>query len=295
MSYAVSLRQEVRPVSPFRLSGGAARDGLLRRRAGTLQRLLHRDDEPVLVAVSQIRLDRVLLVAWAPTLAAAGHGLARMRFALGLDDDLSEFYRRFSRDPLIGDSVRRAPWLRVPRHPEPFEALAWAICEQLIDYERAAAIERRVLARLGRRCPISGLRDLPTAAALAAAAPALLESFDLAAGRALALVRAAREVASGRVDLCSGDHETGWRRLCAIPGIGAWTVQTVALHGQGRYDQLPAGDLKFLKLVGRLLARGDPRARASEREVRALFSPYAEWAGLAGAHALASPGRRGIR
>ena len=87
------------------------------------------------------------------------------------------------------------------------------------------------------------MRDAPTAAALAAQAPALLESFDLSAGRAVALVRAAREVASGRVDLDDPDHERGWRRLRAIRGIGSWTVQTLALTGQGRLDQLPAGDL----------------------------------------------------
>ena len=56
---------------------------------------------------------------------------------------------------------------------------------------------------------------------LAAQAPALLESMDLSAGRAVTLVRAAREVASGRVDLYDGDHEAGWRRLRAIRGSAA--------------------------------------------------------------------------
>jgi 3-methyladenine DNA glycosylase/8-oxoguanine DNA glycosylase len=179
--------------------------------------------------------------------------------------------------------------LRVRRRPEPFEALAWAICEQLIEYERAAAIERRVVAALGRRSlgwdvSTSALRDVPAPAVLAGTAPALLESFDLAHGRALALVRAAREVARGRVNLHGADHERGWRRLRAIPGIGSWTVEMLALHGQGRHDQLPAGDLALLKLVGRLLSGGDPRARAQEHEVRELFLPYGEWAGLAAAH-----------
>jgi 3-methyladenine DNA glycosylase/8-oxoguanine DNA glycosylase len=95
----------------------------------------------------------------------------------------------------------------------------------------------------------------------------------------------AREVASGRVDLFDPDPEPGWRRLRAIPGIGAWTIQTMALTGQGRLDQLPVGDLAYLKLVGRLKT-GDPRARASEDEVAELFAPYGEWAGLAGVYAL---------
>ncbi|HTA36198.1 MAG TPA: hypothetical protein VK761_05745, partial [Solirubrobacteraceae bacterium] len=181
-------------------------DGLLRRRGGVVERLLHDDGEPVLVRAAQPSSDRVLLGARARTQATAAHGIERMRFALGVDDDLSEFHRRFARDPLIGRSITRRPWLRPSRRPEPFEALAWAVCEQLIEYERAAAIERRVVARLGRRWigwdgTPSPLRDMPTAQALAGTAPALLESFDLAAGRAVTLVRAAREVALGRVDL----------------------------------------------------------------------------------------------
>ena len=39
-----------------------------------------------------------------------------MRFAVGVDDDLSEFYERFADDPLIGRAVRARPWLRVRRH-----------------------------------------------------------------------------------------------------------------------------------------------------------------------------------
>ena len=57
----------------------------------------------------------------------------------------------------------------------------------------------------------------------------------------------------------------------------------VALHGQGRYDVVPAGDLGFLKIVGRLVT-GNPRARADEAEVRGLFERYAPWQGLAGAY-----------
>ncbi len=278
----ITVRVDVTPVGPFALPG-LALDGLMRRRAGALVRLLHHGEDPVVVQTAQSR-GLVSFVARAPTREAAEHGLARMRFAVGVDDDLSDFHARFARDPLIGPSVRRRPWLRVWRRPDPFEALTFAVCGQLIEAERAAAIERRIIARLGRRCPDSGLRDLPAAAALARVAPARLQSFDLAAGRAGALLRAAREVAAGRLDLFAGDEERGWRRLLAVPGIGRWTVETLALHGQGRYDQLPAGDLIYLRLIGRRLSGGDPHARATEDEVRRFFAPYGEWAGLAAAH-----------
>jgi 3-methyladenine DNA glycosylase/8-oxoguanine DNA glycosylase len=192
---------------------------------------------------------------------------------------------------LIGRSVRARPWLRVDRRPEPWEALVWAVCEQLIEYERAAAIQGLLARRLGRRWGepaevwASGLCDLPTAAKVGETAPAVLESCDLSGARAIALRRAAREVASGRVELHGVEPERGWKRLRAIPGIGAWTVEMMALRGQGRYDQLPAGDLGLLQLVGRILSGGNPRARASEEQVRELFAPYGEWAGLAAVHA----------
>jgi 3-methyladenine DNA glycosylase/8-oxoguanine DNA glycosylase len=281
----VEVRREVRPVWPYRLPH-AGPDGVMRRRSdGGLERLLHVDGAPAVVRVSQPGRDRVVLVAGADSPDVAEEALARMRFALGVDDDLRPFYERFRSDPVIGRSVRARPYLRVIRRPDPFEALAWAICEQLIEFDRAAAIQRRIVARLGRRCASTGLRDLPAAATLADTAPALLQSLDLSAGRAIALRRAAREVAAGRADLCDPDHERGWRRLRAIPGIGRWTIEMLALYGQGRYDQLPAGDLGYLRVVGRM-ATGNPRARVSEEEVRAFFAPYEGWAGLAGAHLL---------
>jgi 3-methyladenine DNA glycosylase/8-oxoguanine DNA glycosylase len=96
----------------------------------------------------------------------------------------------------------------------------------------------------------------------------------------------AREVARGRVDLADPDHERGWTRLRALPGVGSWTVACLALHGQGRYDVIPAGDLGFRKLLGCLDSGGDPAARVDEAVVRERFAVYGAWAGLAGAHAM---------
>ncbi len=283
----MELRVEVRPAAPFRLPLVAGMDGVLRRRGSVLERLLHYGADPVLVRVAQTSSNAVLFGGDARTPEAARYGIERMRFALGLDEDLGAFYRAHADDPLIGRSVRGRPWLRVRRRPEPFEALAWAICEQLIEFERAASIERRIVAALGPRCARgSGLRDVPSPAALACAAPARLESCELSGSRARLMVRVAREVASGRLDLHDPDHERGWRRLRAIPGVGPWTVEMLALHGQGRHDQLPAGDVGLMKYVGRRLSGGDPRVRASEEDVRAFFSGYGRWCGLAAVHVL---------
>jgi 3-methyladenine DNA glycosylase/8-oxoguanine DNA glycosylase len=291
--YALEVRQEVRPRWTFRLSRRVGLDRVARVRGGVLHRLLHCGAEPVVVRVAQLTADRVLFGAQADCREVAEWGIERMRGALGIDQDLRPFYERFRFDPVIGAAVRADPGLRVAGRPDPFEALVWAVCEQLIEYERAAVIQRRLVARLGRRCALTGLADSPPAAVIAAQAPALLASLDLTETRALALVRVAREVAGGRVDLSDPDHERGWRRLRQIRGVGAWTLQTMALTGQGRLDQLPAGDLAYLKLVGRLRGSGNPRARATEEEVVRFFAPYEPWAGLAGLHALRSAGNPG--
>jgi DNA-3-methyladenine glycosylase II len=271
----VEVREEVRPPWPFRL-GGASMDGLLRRRGAALQRLMRIGGEPVLVGIVQPAHDRVLFAARAPGEDAARAGIARMRFATGVDDDLRPFWDRFRDDPVIGRGVRIHRALRVLRRPDPWETLLGAITEQLIELERAMEIQRRLIAAFGYRCPHTGLRDAPSPAAIAAQAPARLVSFDLAPKRALAMRRCADAVAAGRLDL--RDHDL--RRLRAMREIGPWTCEVVALHGHGRYDVVPAGDLGFLQMVGRMLT-GRPYARAEVADVRAFFEPYGAWKGLA--------------
>ncbi len=204
-----------------------------------------------------------------------------MRFALGTDHDVSEFHSRFRRDPLIGAVVRSRPWVRPRRRPEPFEALAWAVSEQLIESRRAAAIQRSIVHRHGRRSACGHFVAPPSAERLRGRSPAELDACGLAPKRSIALIRAAREVASGRADLSR--HEPSWRRLLAIPNIGNWTIEMLAFEGQGRDDVIPALDLAYVKLVGRLAGLG---RRATEEEVRAFFAPYEEWAGMAGIYAL---------
>jgi 3-methyladenine DNA glycosylase/8-oxoguanine DNA glycosylase len=286
--WPVAQRVEVTPPWPFRL-GTATGDGLLRRRGPALHRLLHFGSDPVLVGVLQAAPDRVIFAARAMTEEGARHGIARLRFATGVDDDLRGFYEAFADDPLIGAAVRAHPHLRPRRRPTPWETLLAAVTEQLIEIERAIGIQRRLIGRLGRRCERSGLRDAPTPAAVAAEAPARLQSFGLSEARAIALRRAAGMVASGSVDL-DGNPDEAWRRLRTVPGIGAWTVEYLGFYGHGRYDQIAAGDLGYIKLVGRLLT-GNPRARAEESQVRALMERYGRWRGLAGEYLVWGAGR----
>ena len=110
------------------------------------------------VRVAQVASGRVLFGARAAERDAAEWGIERMRLALGIDQDLSVFYERFRFDPLIGPSVRARPELRASGKPDPFEALAWAICEQLIEFGRAAAILPGVFFRVGGAWECSAIR-----------------------------------------------------------------------------------------------------------------------------------------
>jgi DNA-3-methyladenine glycosylase II len=206
-----------------------------------------------------------------------------MRFALAVDEDLGEFHRRFRRDPLLGPLLRRMPRFRPRRRPWPWEALAAAVVGQLIEAERALRIERRIVGRWGPRLGEgrAPLRDVPAAATIAGRAPAELASMDLAPSRAAALRRTAGLVASGRCDL---DSPAADARLRALPQIGPWTTQRLGLFGRGEMDSLPAGDLAYIKLVGRLAGLG---RRAEIAEVEEFYAPYEPFRGLAGLITLA--------
>ena len=216
-----------------------------------------------------------MFAARAATEAAAREGIARMRFAVGVDDDLREFHARFRDDPVIGRGRARAS--RAAGAPD-----ADAVGDAHVGDHRAAD---RVRARGGdpaahdprARAALGGAARLPPAAVVAAQAPALLESCGLAAKRALAMRRAAGEVAAGgglaRGVAGGAPVADVFARLLAIREIGPWTVEMVALHGLGQLDVVPAGDLGYLQLVGAL--RRATRGVADEAEVREFFAPYA--------------------
>jgi DNA-3-methyladenine glycosylase II len=291
------LEAEVRPPSPYRLPRGSV-DRTLRVRGGVATRLLHVGGSPVLVRAWQPARDRVRFraeaveparvsrppIAMPPCSGPARReqleqAVERMRCALWVDVDLSDFQRRFRRDPLVGPLIRRMPGFRPQGRPWPWEALAAAVVGQLIEASRAALIERRIAGRWGPRLGDGrgALRDVPGPAAIGGRAPAELEQMDLVGKRAAALRRLAREVAAGRFRIDSPD---GDRRLLAMPQIGPWTVQCLGLFGRNELDSLPAGDLGYIKLVGRLNGGG---RRATIPEVEEFYAPYEPYRGLVGA------------
>lgn len=282
------LEIEITPPSPYRLPRWGGQDGTIRIGAGLVSRYFEIDGAPILARAWQPATDRVRLrvdALSADERDSAGarpagpeqleRAAERMRFALAVDDDLADFYRCFRRDRLLGRLIHLRPYLRPRRVTTPWDALAWAIAGQLIEARRAALIVRRIVRRWGRPGP-DGLIDTPTVETIADRAPAELESCDLAGRRAIAMRLAAREIAAGRLDPAD---PAGDRRLLAIPQIGPWTVQCLGFFGRGEPDSLPAGDLDYLKLVGRLACLG---RRAEIEEVEAFFEPYRPYRGLAG-------------
>ena len=93
--------------------------------------------------------------------------------------------------------------------------------------------------------------------------------------RAIALRAVAGEIAAGR---CDPGERPPTAACSRCREIGPWTVQCLGLFGRGDPDSLPAGDLIYLKLVGRLARLG---RRATIEEVEEFFAPYAPFRGLA--------------
>lgn len=288
------LEAEVRPPSPFRIGRGST-DRTLCVDRGIATRLLQVDCRPVLVRAWQPGPGRVKFRAEAvdparltvPTVAEGllpagpeelSTAIERMRFALGVDEDMSAFHERFRRDPVVGPIIRRQPAFRPSRRIWPWEALAAAVCGQLIEASRAAVIERRIVGRWGARLSEGrrALRDVPPPALIAGRAPAELQSMDLSGGRSVALRKLATAVARGHCDISSPSSDA---RFLAVPEIGPWTIQCLALFGRGEEDSLPAGDLGYIKLVGHLANLG---RRATVAEVEEFYAPYEPYRGLVG-------------
>ena len=249
------------PSEPPRSTGPG---GLTQIKDGVARRATRVDGE-IALAEAVWRGDEVLLRAHANNEETARETLRRMRFVLALDDDLEPFHRAYRSDPLLGRVIRARPKLRVLRKPEPFEALAWAVIEQLIDTQAAGNIAWTLTRRHGERHP-KGPWCAPTPAKLANAAA--LEAAGLAPTQSRTLSRVAKAVNDGQIDPAADDQ----RRLDAIPGIGEWTLAHLNLFGRGLYDVPLARRRRDAQLLREARGRADgqrDRARV-RRGARAL-------------------------
>src|SRR3954470_5168077 len=210
--------------------------------------------------------------------ATSEAGVEHVRFVLGLEDDHSEFLRRFADDPMIGEATRRFRGLRPLRTGTVAQALLRAVAGQLILSSRARQIERTVVR--ATTPALDGLHAPPTAADFARFSPAQLERLGLGARRGSALVRLSRSL---DLEALKG-HPTDAvaSRLLRERGLGPWSIGVVCLEGLGRYERGLARDLGLVKLASALWGR---RVEAEETDV--LLAPYGEWAGLASVYLLA--------
>ncbi len=176
----------------------------------------------------------------------------------GLFDVVRRTRRLFDLDAdpmLIAQELRglRLPkGVRVPGSWEPFETMVRAVLGQQVSVAAATTLSGRLAQRFG--VPFTGGPGLthlfPTAAALAKAD---LAAIGLTRARAAGLQEVSAMIARKPALLGpSADLESLIDRLCALPGIGPWTAQYVAMRAFGEPDAFPAGDLILRRAAGNL-------------------------------------------
>ena len=268
------IEASLRPRGPYslRLSTRHGSDAT-RVAAGGVLRAVYEMDGRLEIGEARQQPDGAVVLR-----APSEETIERLRFTLGVEDDHSEFVRRFSRDPFLGATVRRLKGMRPLRCATVTQSLLRALCGQLITARRAREIERRVVR--AATPSLDGLHAAPTPAVIGRYSPAELRALGLGGPRASALVRLCRSLDLERLREVSTDAAAA--RLVRESRIGPWSVGVVCLQGLGRYERGLVGDLGLIKLLARM--RGRP---VESWETAELFEPYAEWAGLASVYMLA--------
>ena len=168
--------------------------------------------------------------------------ISRCRRLLDLDADPVAIADLLSADEALAPLVRKAPGRRVPRTVDAGEFALRAVLGQQVSTAAARTHAGRLAVAHGEPIddPDGGLTRLFPE-------PAMLASVD-----ELALPRSRREsftalaiaLADGRIDLSVGsDWHEARVQLAALPGVGPWTVETIAMRALGDPDAFPATDL----------------------------------------------------
>ena len=157
---------------------------------------------------------------------------------------------------------------------EPFELAIRAIVGQQVSVRAATTLMGRLVARLGSAVD-GGLSVFPAPGAIAEASTG---DLGVTAARADALRALARESSAGRLRLTPDvDVAQTVRALVALPGIGDWTTQYIAMRGLGDPDAFPTGDLGL-----RIAAGGGVKIAA--RELSARAEHWRPWRAYAAMH-----------
>ena len=180
-------------------------------------------------------------------------------------------------DALVGPLLRARPGLRIPGAWDPFECAVRAVLGQQVSVAAGRTYAVRLVERAGLAIcrGTEGLTHLFPDARTLAEAP--LESLGITRSRAATLRALAHAVLARQIDFSASPEET-IAALSAIPGIGAWTAQYVALRALGEPDALPAGDL----VLRRMAAAAERPLTVQELEERARS--WQPWRGYAVMH-----------
>jgi DNA-3-methyladenine glycosylase II len=204
--------------------------------------------------------------------------IARM---FDLQADPKAIAAHFCADPWLAPLVDAAPGLRVPGAWSAFELVVRAIVGQQVSVKAATTIIGRLVQRAGQRIEDHPHERtawrFPTPAALAAADMA---QIGMPGKRVAALQGFALAVASGTVPLDGNTLDTDGLRaaLLALPGIGPWTVEYVAMRAWRDADAWPAWDLVLMQSIA---ARDPTLTRPTQQRVRTdAWRPWRAYAAM---------------
>ncbi|MQY12572.1 putative bifunctional transcriptional activator/DNA repair enzyme AlkA [Streptomyces sp. RB5] len=203
--------------------------------------------------------------------------IARCRRMLDLDADPVAVDEQLSRDPQLAELVAKAPGRRVPRTVDGAEFAVRAVLGQQVSTAAARTHAGRLVKAYGT--PVEdpfggGLTHLfPAMETLAGLDP---ETLAMPRSRRTTLTTLVAALASGEVDLGGGsDWARARERLAALPGIGPWTVEVIAMRGLGDPDAFLPTDLGIRKAAQAL---GLPSAPAALTRHAAAWQPWRAYA-----------------
>ncbi|MGL4744793.1 MAG: DNA-3-methyladenine glycosylase 2 [Phycicoccus sp.] len=206
--------------------------------------------------------DRIALGSSGPR---ADEALVAGRRWLGLDVDPAPAVAALLTDRLLGPLVTARPHIRVPGTTDPFETAVFVVLGQQVSVAAARRFAGRLVDAYG--VPHSIRRSFPTAEILAGADDAALRAaVGLTGARARTVVALARAVAGGLRLTDAAARES----LLALPGVGPWTADLVALRCAGHPDAFLPGDLAVRRALGGITDREADQVGEAWRPHRSL-------------------------
>ena len=242
----------------------------------TLRKAVLLDGVPVLFEIDFVQDAAQCRIVADGELDAATQALAHeaLRSMLALRIDPAPFADFVHDDALFGPLVARQPGLRIVQSATVFEALTWAIIGQQINLPFAISLRRTFIGQAGR-LHSSGLWCYPEAGDVARLDLDVLTSRKFSRAKAETLLRVARMVADGELDLrLNDDPQASAAKLLAIKGIGPWTVNYTLLRGYGYADCSLEGDVAVRSAIGRLLGMAEKPSIAQAQAWLAAYAPH---------------------